>query len=553
MPIALNITDSAGVRQVVLGNGSVVVGGGDGCEVPLADPTVSRRHLRLEITASAVRVEDLGSTNGSTLDGALLQAGVPMTWGPKVALGLGDTLLAWSALTDEDESPVVELAAPARLVSDRPEAEATQRGATHHPFLSKRLPALLELATTADALTLGRAVGEALAEDSSVAALVIEEVGEPPPATLFRVGTVDDAVCTVEHGRFRAAADGEKPDFAALLGTALRVLALAAEGTTSAPERRAPTAPPAPATLEPAVQRLYDKAAQAARAGLNVLIQGETGAGKEVLARYIREEQASEGGWVTINCAALPESLLEAELFGIEKGVATGVEARAGHFERAHGGVLFLDEIADMSLGTQAQILRVIEERRVRRVGGETLRPAEVQLVAASNRPLRDLVEDGSFRRDLFHRLADWEAVIPSLADRPRDIANLASHFLSVAAQELRKPIRGLTQGAVTRLLAHDWPGNVRELQREMHRVAAFAPDHAVITASDLGPAIGADHEAAGDLASQVLRYERRIIARALAATDDDVDAAAESLGISRSTLYRRLRATGLGSTSSQD
>jgi transcriptional regulator with PAS, ATPase and Fis domain len=233
--------------------------------------------------------------------------------------------------------------------------------------------------------------------------------------------------------------------------------------------------------------------------------------------------------------------------------VATGVEARAGLFERAHGGVLFLDEIADMSLGTQAQILRVLENRRVRRVGGATQRPASVQVIAASNRSLRSLVADGRFRRDLFHRLADWEARIPSLADRPRDIANLASHFLGLAAKELDKPIRGLTQGAVARLLVHDWPGNVRELQREMHRVAAFAPDYAVVTASDLAPAIGADRDERGDLAGQLLRFERRIIANALAATDDDVDAAAEALGISRSTLYRRLRATGLKADQSQD
>ena len=553
MSIALNITDRDGARQVVLGSGSVVIGGGEECDIPLGDPTVSRRHLSLQVDGYQVSVEDLGSTNGSTLAGVALRPGASKLWPASVPLRLGDTELTWSALGDNDDSPVVELAAPAVLSSDRHEAEATQRSSAPHSFLSKQLPTLLEAAIEADRLTLGRAVGEALVAASGATDLLIEDLSAAPPATLFTIGTVDDAASGETHSQLRVRTNSTDPDARSLLAIALRIIALA-RGQAASPDTQAKPALPMPESLEPAVRQLYETAAMAARAGLNVLIQGETGAGKEVLARFIREQQESgEAGWITINCAALPESLLEAELFGIEKGVATGVEARAGLFEQANGGVLFLDEIADMSLGMQAKILRVLEERRVRRVGGRTLRPAAVQLVAASNQSLRERVESGRFRRDLFHRLADWVATIPSLADRPRDIANLASYFLARAAGELEKPIRGLTRGAIVRLLAHDWPGNVRELQREMHRVAAFAPHHAVVTASDLAPGIGLSPGESRDLASQLLRHERRIIARALAIADDDIDAAAEALGISRSTFYRRLRATGLGSPQSQD
>src|SRR5690606_15676403 len=242
--------------------------------------------------------------------------------------------------------------------------------------------------------------------------------------------------------------------------------------------------------------------------------------------------------------AALPADLLDAELFGIEAGVATGVSARPGRFELAHGGTLFLDEIGDMSLDTQARILRVLQEREVYRVGSHKARPADVRVVSATNRDLEAMVREGRFRLDLFHRIADWRAELPPLRQRAGDIANLAAQFLAQAMATRGLRSGGLSQGAVDLMLRYGWPGNVRELGREMARVALFLGEGEVLTSTLLKPEIqaGTGPVAEGDwLAAQLEREERRVIARALAACGGQVAEAAQRLGVSRSTLYRRI------------
>jgi DNA-binding NtrC family response regulator len=282
-----------------------------------------------------------------------------------------------------------------------------------------------------------------------------------------------------------------------------------------------------------------------------VLITGESGTGKEVLARYVHEASTrSTGPFVALNCAALPRDLLEAELFGIERGVATGVEARAGRFELAHGGTLFLDEIGDMSLETQAKLLRVLQERTVHRLGGVGARPADARIVAATNRDMRGLLAERLFREDLFFRIATWTAELPPLRRRRADIPNLAAYFLAREGARSGVRVAGVSEAALERLVGHEWPGNVRQLENEMARAVLFLSDGELLDSSRLSPGLRASPPASGrrtgTLEDVLAGVERDEIGNALAACGQDVGKAAERLGLGRSTLYRRMRELGL-------
>ncbi len=252
---------------------------------------------------------------------------------------------------------------------------------------------------------------------------------------------------------------------------------------------------------------------------------------------------------MALNCAALPQDLLEAELFGIERGVATGVEARPGRFEQADGGTLFLDEIGDMALATQAKILRVLQEGEVFRLGSGKAHSARIRVLSATNQDPRQLLAEGKLREDLYHRITDWKVELPPLRRRQADIPNLAAHFLAREGRRRGVHLRGLSRGAVDRLVAHDWPGNIRQLEREMARVALFLHDRQLLESGHLQRSIGEGQTAvrsARPLKVTLEEIERREIERALSECADDTRAAAHLLGISRSTLYRRIRELGL-------
>jgi transcriptional regulator with PAS, ATPase and Fis domain len=280
-----------------------------------------------------------------------------------------------------------------------------------------------------------------------------------------------------------------------------------------------------------------------------VLINGESGTGKELLARFVHHASSrSSKPFVALNCAALPRDLQEAELFGIDRGVATGVEGRRGKFELAHGGTLFLDEIGDMALETQAMILRVLEEGVVYRIGSSEARPSEVRIVAATNKDVSRLREGGGFRSDLFFRIATWQARVPALRERRADIQNLAAHFLALEAKKAKKWVRGISEAAARALLEYDWPGNVRQLENEMARAVAFVVDGGLLESSRLSPEIlaGPTMTRRCSLTERMRSFEGLEILRALGAHEWDTAAAAEALGISRSTLYRRIRSLGI-------
>ena len=299
----------------------------------------------------------------------------------------------------------------------------------------------------------------------------------------------------------------------------------------------------------PAMQRVFDLARVAARSTSTILVLGESGSGKEVLARAVHAESPRAGGpFIAISCAALTETLLESELFGHEKGAFTGAIARRkGKFELAAGGTLFLDEVGDISPKLQLDLLRVLEERKFQRVGGSENIAADVRVVAATNRDLAKAVADGSFREDLFYRLNVIAITLPPLRDRREDIPLLVQHFLDRLSKDLSRRLDGVSPEAMTALVAHAWPGNVRELRNVLERGAVVAKGN-IIQLADLGlPAPDPARAAppAGD-PLPLEEVEKRHVSDVLSWAGGNVTHAARVLGIDRMTLYNKMKRWGL-------
>jgi len=284
-----------------------------------------------------------------------------------------------------------------------------------------------------------------------------------------------------------------------------------------------------------------------------VLIQGESGTGKELVARAIYENTPEpRGKFVDVNCAALSETLLEAELFGHEKGAFTGAaQARQGLFEVADGGVIFLDEIGDMPLKLQSKLLRVLEEKSFKRVGGVENIEVDFRIIASTNRKLRQMVDDGEFRRDLFYRLNVFAVVIPPLRDRPEDLPVLSSYMLAQFSKLYDKRYTCFGQEAMQLLMGHDWPGNVRELRNVIER-AVIVGSGAEVKAEDLELPEGAKEampggsDAAPREAQSLECMEKELILRVLEENDWQKAKSAEVLGINRTTLWHKIKRYGL-------
>ena len=289
---------------------------------------------------------------------------------------------------------------------------------------------------------------------------------------------------------------------------------------------------------------------------VEVLITGESGTGKELVARALHyTSRRARGPFVAVNCAALPASLVESELFGIERGVATGVDRRIGKFEAAHGGTLFLDELGDLSAGAQATLLRVLQEHVVERVGGRRPIPVDVRVVAATNKDLEEAMAQGTFRPDLYYRLKVIHIAMPPLRSMREDITLLAAHFLEQFGREFGKGRLELSPEALHCLEAYDWPGNVRELAHEMKRVVVLARGPAV-TAAQLsaeirragGQVIQALQPSSGgaSLKAAVAELEQRMLQEALTASGHNQVQAAKRLGLSRQGLIKKLKRYGM-------
>ena len=301
---------------------------------------------------------------------------------------------------------------------------------------------------------------------------------------------------------------------------------------------------------DPAMQATVRRAEQVAASEASVLIMGDTGTGKEVLARYIhRRSRRSAGPFIALNCSAIPDNLLESELFGHEKGAFSGAIARrVGKFEAADGGTLLLDEISEMDIRLQSKLLRALQEREVDRLGGGAPVRVNVRILATSNRDLAAEVQRGTFREDLYFRLNVVALRIPSLRERPGDIAALADHFARRYADVNGLPFRPVSGEALLRLTSHAWRGNVRELENAMHRAVLLADGQEIgIAAIELGgPAATVQNPAGGGIASLVGRrmeeVERDLIIETLGHTLGNRTHAATILGISIRALRNKLR-----------
>src|SRR5438067_7685741 len=292
----------------------------------------------------------------------------------------------------------------------------------------------------------------------------------------------------------------------------------------------------------PKMQRVIDLVARVADSQASVLIRGESGTGKEMVARLIHgHSPRKDGPFVAINCAALPETLLESELFGIERGVATGVDARPGKFELARGGTIFLDEIGDIPLTLQAKLLRVLQEREIEKLGGRRRIPIDVRILAATHRDLEQMIERTEFRQDLYYRLKVVEIVLPPLRDRKEDIPKLVRFFLDkYGKREGLRDVR-ITQEALQKLLRYPFPGNVRELENLIEGSLALTTEP-VIDPDDLALPESASGAGGVEMLTDfpsLNELERRYVVRVLAHTKGNMSKTAKILGVDRKTLYR--------------
>ena len=316
----------------------------------------------------------------------------------------------------------------------------------------------------------------------------------------------------------------------------------------------APTAPVRPRGLigkSKAVQEVMEQLGRVAPSATTVLLLGESGTGKELAAQALhRHGPRSAGPFVKVNCAALPEGLVESELFGHERGAFTGaVGQRRGRFERARGGTLFLDEVGELSLPVQVKLLRVIQEREFERVGGEETLSADVRLVAATSRDLTSMVEQGTFRQDLYYRLHVFPLHMPPLRKRGDDILLLADHFVEICSRAHGRRVRRISTSAIDMLMAYHWPGNVRELENCIERAVLLARDD-VIQGHHLPPTLqtaeASDTALPEGLKERLAAVEREILLDTLKSTRGNMAEAARRLGITERIMGLRVRRYGL-------
>jgi two-component system NtrC family response regulator len=279
------------------------------------------------------------------------------------------------------------------------------------------------------------------------------------------------------------------------------------------------------------------------------MLLGASGTGKELLAHGLHDaSDRADGAFVAINCAAIPENLLESELFGHEKGAFTGaIKTTPGKIEQAAGGTLFLDEVGDIPLHLQVKLLRFLQERVIERVGSRASIPVDTRIVCATHQNLEAMIAQGRFREDLFYRLAEIVVRIPSLAERPGDAPLLAKAFLARFAAEMNPAVKGFAPDALAAIDAWPWPGNVRELENRVKRATIMA-DGKLVSAADLDLNVAAAEEAALNLKSAREQTDRKLIRHALARSEGNISSTAKMLGISRPTLYDLIKQYDLAS-----
>jgi DNA-binding NtrC family response regulator/pSer/pThr/pTyr-binding forkhead associated (FHA) protein len=564
---------AAGLHLLVMGprqfatfalpaRGEVIVGRGDtaGVDIKLDDAKASRRHLRLHVgqgDENDVAIEDLGSANGTRLHDRKLAPGTRVRVHPGEAISVGALVLMVQPNRSARGASRRPLLSHAEF-EGRVDWECARAEATGGTFSVARVR-----------LPGGAGDSEGVSGDAIRAIDVVGRYG-PGEIELLLPGIAGETARALAAAFARRLGGAAAPPRAGVASYpddgrhAAALLARAGARARATGETDVDGADPADGgaitCVEESMRRVQALAGRAAAGDINVLILGETGVGKEVLARFIHAASARAARpMVSLNCAALSAALLESELFGHERGAFTGAaQAKAGLLETAPGGTVFLDEVGELPLALQAKLLRVIETREVLRVGGVRPRKIDVRFVAATNRDLEAEVARGGFRRDLYFRLNGMTVTIPPLRERPADIPLLARAFVAELARAGRPRAVGrpeISEPAMAVLRAHGWPGNVRELRNVIERAlllcdgATLLPQHLPqpVTYADAGA--GVDGGATGAPtapARTTAPDERARILAALAACGGNQSRAARQLGISRKVLIARLDSYGV-------
>jgi DNA-binding NtrC family response regulator len=585
--------DVAGIeRTYPVKTGETRIGSLGSNDVVLPVRGVSRGHALLRLSDEGLSIEDLGSRNGVLVNGvrtmtARLRTGDELRLGP-VALRVEEVALADATLA----ITLSGAAAPVGL----PAAEATATWAGQGDGLStlwlRIVEGLVERLTVVPEVDVAGALAFLIRElpaqgccffDSSGGEVVIlasaglvgdaaalEDANDSTPFRTTRGGEAGATTWTVLPSTgVGLAVWGDYPN----RGSSelfLRTLARLWRALRPEPARllqsRVEVKPPGLVFPEgyvvgrsPAMTSVYGQMKPLVQGDLPVVITGETGVGKELIARILHESSPRAGGpFVAVNCAAIPADLLEAEMFGIGKSVATGVAERPGKFRLAHGGTLFLDEIGDMSQDLQAKLLRALQEKEIQPVGSPPV-PVDIRVVTATNSDLLGRIEAGRFRQDLYYRVAGYVLQLPPLRARLEDLPALVESFLRTVSQQAGKHVQGMTLKALRGLASYRWPGNVRELEHEVRRLVYLCPEGGAIDSALLSPHIispkpshkepeSPEHPSPSGyyLSAHVQDLESRLIHQALAQTGGNRTEAARLLGISRNGLAIKMQRLGI-------
>jgi DNA-binding NtrC family response regulator/pSer/pThr/pTyr-binding forkhead associated (FHA) protein len=516
----------------------VTFGRGPNVTVTVEHDKVSRLHARVRRTGDTIEIEDLGSRNGSWVNGERIVAPCRVTAGDEIAIGPIIAVIGVTSALRRVSPIATSSAGEARLAAE------VDRSVRYHRPLTL---ALVHIADD-DAV-------EAVARALRPMDLIAEDAGDDYLLILPELDR-EGGAHAIERLRDVARHAGADLKAATALspedGTTVEVLvshlrAGLRAGVTHRAQPRA--AGETRVMIDPAMKRVYRLADRIADTPLTVLILGETGVGKELVAEVIhRKSSRRDKPFIKLNCAALTETLLESELFGYERGAFTGADRRkVGFFEAANGGTLFLDEIGEMPAALQAKLLRVLERKVIMRVGGTTEVPTDARLIAATHRDLDSEARAGRFRQDLLFRICGFTIAIPPLRDRPIEIIPLAEQFAKLAAAEHGRPAPAIGADARAALVAYSWPGNVRELRNAIERALVLCDD--AITAADLPERLnpgGRIPTAASDVRGHLAEVERATIVAALEAESHNQTRAAKRLGLSRRTLIYRMEKYGL-------
>lgn len=585
----------------VLNEGENPVGADPTSAVHLPIRQVSRQHALLKVEGERVRVEDLGSTNGTYVNGVRVRKS---RLGQNDWVQFGPVLMTFESLAAEEHELAISLenddtppetdferaSITTAIGISRPTAiawaDVLEQCASR--LISRWSPdvggAIDRLAKAADNCTValltrttsGDAIVQAASGDlgeistwtqsDALEDLLPADVQRTPTSVHQIESNLPTTVAIAwgeaswESALIVAGMDIKTSELR-FLEVALRLFQSATvpvpeDGRESLPDESDLTFPPWHVVgRTPAMRTLYNQLATLLRGTIPVLVTGETGVGKEHVVRILHTSSDRVMGPLQIvNCTAIPADLLEAELFGIEAGVATGVTRRTGKLRLAHGGILFLDEIGDMDPALQAKLLRALQEGEVHPLGAAAPITVNVRVIAATNTNLERRVRDGAFRKDLFYRIAGCEVHVPALRHRREDIPSLAHFFLERAADENQKHVRGLSVSALDVLQQAAWPGNVRQLQRELTRLVVSCPSGRTIESGMISPAVLSDEvEEDGesdcddlDLKRQLGKVETRLIKRALERARGNHSEAARQLGVTRNGLTMKMKRLGI-------